>query len=59
MEIGEKIKRAREQHKLTQAQLAEKLTVSRSTISGWEVGRNIPDLGMIIKISDLFELSLD
>ena len=59
MEIGARIKVERQKHNLTQSQLAEKLNVSRSAVSGWEVGRNYPDLRMIVTISDLFGLSLD
>jgi transcriptional regulator with XRE-family HTH domain len=44
---------------LTQKQLAERLNVSRATISGWETGRNVPDLEMVVKICDFFRVSLD
>lgn len=59
MKIGEKIKEQRLKEAWTQEQLAEKLTVSRSTVSSWEVGRNYPDLDTIVAISDLFGISLD
>ncbi|WP_411830086.1 helix-turn-helix transcriptional regulator [Metasolibacillus meyeri] len=49
----------RVENKLTQEQLAEKLQVSRSTISSWETGRSYPDLEMIIVICDCFHVSLD
>ena len=38
MNIGDKIKNAREENKLTQTQVSEKLLVSRQTISNWENG---------------------
>lgn len=41
MNIGEKIKNAREEHKLTQTQAAENLMVSRQTISSWENGGSL------------------
>ncbi|MBP1042564.1 helix-turn-helix transcriptional regulator [Vagococcus sp. BWB3-3] len=59
MQIGEKIKEYRLRKELTQEQLGTLLNVSRSTISGWEVGRNYPDLRMIVTLSDLLEISLD
>lgn len=59
MKIGEKIKTNRQQKEWTQEQLAERLHVSRSAVSGWEVGRNYPDLETVVQISDLFEISLD
>ncbi|MEO1768955.1 helix-turn-helix domain-containing protein [Candidatus Enterococcus ferrettii] len=59
MIIGEKIKEKRTEKKWTQEELAERLHVSRSTISGWEVGRNYPDLTTIVQLSDLLDISLD
>lgn len=59
MIIGEKIKEKRTEKKWTQEELSERLHVSRSTISGWEVGRNYPDLTTIVQISDLLDISLD
>ncbi|WP_290123189.1 helix-turn-helix domain-containing protein [Apilactobacillus ozensis] len=44
---------------LTQEQLANNLQVSRSTISSWETGRSYPDLEMIVRICDFFNVSLD
>ena len=59
MNLSEKIKKLRAENKLTQEQLAEKLKVSRSTISSWETGRSYPDLEMVIEICDCFNVSLD
>lgn len=59
MNLSGKIKKLRAENKLTQEQLAEKLKVSRSTISSWETGRSYPDLEMIIEICDCFNVSLD
>lgn len=59
MNIGKRIKEERRKKEWTQEQLGEKLNVSRSAVSSWEVGRNYPDLETIILISDLFEVSLD
>lgn len=59
MKIGVKLKEARIQRKWTQDYVASQLQVSRSTISSWEVGRTYPDLESLVRLSDLFEISLD
>lgn len=59
MGIADKIKNARIQKGYTQEQAAENLSVSRQTISNWENGRSLPDIISIIKMSELYELSLD
>lgn len=59
MRIGDKIKNARIQKGYTQEQVSENLLVSRQTISNWENGKSLPDIISIIKMSELYELSLD
>ncbi|MBQ7046167.1 MAG: helix-turn-helix domain-containing protein [Oscillospiraceae bacterium] len=59
MEIGTLIKNARNESKLTQEQTAESLGVSRQTISNWENGKSYPDIISVIKMSDLYSVSLD
>lgn len=59
MEIGKKLKEARQGAKLTQEQVAERLFVSRQTISNWENERSYPDIVSVIKLSDLYSISLD
>lgn len=59
MEIGEKLRRARQERALTQEELAHRLGVSRQTISSWENDRSYPDIGSIISLSDLYAISLD
>ena len=59
MEIGAMIKKARNEAKLTQEQAAEALDVSRQTISNWENGKSYPDIISVIKMSDLYSVSLD
>ena len=49
MEIGNKIKEARNGAELTQDQAAEKIMVSRQTISNWETGKTMPDIASVIK----------
>lgn len=59
MEIGKKLKETRMKLNLTQEQVAEELFVSRQTISNWENEKSYPDIISIIKISDLYSVSLD
>lgn len=59
MNIGDKIKNAREENKLTQTQVSEKLLVSRQTISNWENGKSLPDILSVIRMSELYQISLD
>ena len=59
MDFGEQIKHIRQQQNLTQEQFAEKLSVSRQAVSNWENNKNLPDIGMLILMSDVFQISLD
>lgn len=59
MSIGERILKLRKAAGMTQEQLAEKLGVSRQTVSKWEVETSIPDLEKIVQISRIFAVSLD
>ena len=53
--LGEKLKAARIEKKLSQIEVAEKLLVSRQTISKWEQGLSVPDSDMLISISEVLE----
>ena len=59
MEFHNKLYNLRKQKGLSQEELANRLNVSRQTISKWEVGDSTPDMENLIAISDLFEISLD
>lgn len=59
MEIGAKLKDARSRSGLTQEYVAEAVQVSRQTISNWENERSYPDIVSVIKLSDLYNISLD
>ena len=59
MKIGNKLNQLRKLSGMTQEQLAEKLNVSRQTISKWESDRTSPDLESIVNISRIFHVSLD
>lgn len=57
--IADKIKSARIEREYTQEQAAEKLMVSRQTISNWENENSLPDILSIIRMSELYRVSLD
>lgn len=59
MEIGKKLKNARIKAGLTQEKAAEKIDVSRQTISNWENEKSYPDIISVIALSDLYSVSLD
>jgi transcriptional regulator with XRE-family HTH domain len=59
LELFEKLKKCRVSSNLTQAQVAELLNVSRKTISGWENGRSYPDTNSLVKMSDIYKISVD
>lgn len=59
MEIGKKLKEARLSRDLTQEVIAEKLNVSRQTISNWENEKSYPDIISVIELSNLYSISLD
>lgn len=59
MDIGKKLRDARNAAKLTQESAAESLGVSRQTVSNWETGKTYPDIVSVIRMSDLYSVSLD
>ena len=59
MTIGEKINQIRKMAGMTQEELAEKMHVSRQTISKWETGASAPDLDNAVRLCTLFQISLD
>lgn len=59
MQIGDKLRKAREEHQLTQSQVSEQLMVSRQTISNWETGKSLPDILSVLRISEVYQISLD
>jgi transcriptional regulator with XRE-family HTH domain len=58
MKIGTLIKELRREKGITQEQLAEEFSVSRRTVSRWETGSNLPDLDVLIEMSDFFAIDL-
>ncbi len=59
MNLSNKIIELRSKNKLTQEELAEKLNVSRQTVSNWETGKCYPDIETLIIMSNKFNISLD
>ena len=59
MEFSQQIKKYRSQAALTQDELAEKIYVTRQTISNWENEKSYPDIASVVKLSDLYSISLD
>lgn len=57
--IAENIRNLRLKLELTQQELADKISVSRSVLTKWESGGLIPDVTALIKLSEIFNLSLD
>ena len=55
---GARIGALRREKGLTQEQLAERLGVSRRTVSRWETGSNLPDLDLLLELTDLFGVGL-
>ena len=59
MELGSQIKKYRGELKLSQEELAEKVYVTRQTVSNWENEKSYPDIHSLLLLSSLFEISLD
>ena len=59
MTLGEKLKKARKEAGLSQEQLAQKLSVSRSAVAKWESGKGMPDVNNLKVIAQLLDVSVD
>jgi len=59
MNISSQIRNHRKRISLSQEELAEKIYVSRQTISNWETGRSYPDVHNLLLLSALYEISID
>lgn len=59
MEFSEKLLTLRKAKTLTQEELAEKLNVSRQSVSKWESGQAVPELDKIVAISTVFDVTTD
>ena len=58
IKIGKYLQELRKEKGLTQEQLAERVGVARRTISRWETGSNMPDLDILIELSDFYDVEL-
>ena len=59
MSLGSSISRLRAEKHLSQEDLAEALKVSRQSVSKWETDSSVPDLDKLVKLSQLFGVTLD
>lgn len=58
MYFSSKIKEERQKHNMSQQQLGDKLHISRQSVSKWERGESYPSIELLIKLSDLFDITL-
>ena len=58
-ELGKNLKYMRECHKMSQSQLAGKLWLDRSSISGYEIGKRMPDILILWEMAEIMNVSLD
>ena len=59
MELGKQIKKYRQESQLSQDELADRVYVSRQTISNWENDKTYPDVTSLVLLSEIFQISLD
>lgn len=58
-QLGKNLKRMRECHNMSQSQLAGKLWLDRSSISGYEIGKRMPDILILWEMAEIMDVSLD
>ena len=59
MTLGERIYKLRTEKEMSQGDLADALEVSRQSISKWETNGSVPELDKLVKLSEIFGISLD
>ena len=59
MELGKQIKMHRQELHLSQEELANRIYVSRQTVSNWENDKSYPDVNSLVLLSEIFQISLD
>ena len=59
MELGEQIKKYRKEQGMSQDILAEKIYVTRQTVSNWETSKSYPDVNSLLRLSEVFGISVD
>ena len=59
MTIGERIKRLRQEHSWSQAQLGQKLGIHQKQVSGYERGVHVPSADLLVRMTEVFDVTLD
>ncbi|WP_308126675.1 helix-turn-helix domain-containing protein [Priestia aryabhattai] len=59
MELGEQLQRLREEKNLSREELAQVMNVSRQAVYKWENNKGYPDIENLIKLSDLYNVTID
>lgn len=59
LKIENNLRRLREENNMSQEMLARKLHIKRQTVSSYETGRSLSDIFTLVKIADIFAISLD
>ncbi|MBQ8519605.1 MAG: helix-turn-helix domain-containing protein [Agathobacter sp.] len=59
MKFGDRLYELRRQKGLSQEELANRIDVSRQTVSRWEIGDTVPDMDKLLAMGEVFEISLD
>ena len=59
IQLAANLRRLRTDHNCTQAQIGEQLNISRQAYSNYETGKRIPDIDMLIRIADIYEVTLE
>ena len=59
VEIGEYLSRLRKFYKITQDELASRLNVTRQAVSKWETGTAVPDIEMLLRLSEIYGVSIN
>lgn len=57
--VSKRIKELRKEHKLSQVELADKCMVKQSCVSKWERGETLPDIELIVLLTQIFNVSAD
>ena len=57
--VADKIKYLREEKKITQAELAKILGITRSSVNAWEMGISVPSTQYIVELANIFQVSTD
>ncbi|AJA46288.1 transcriptional regulator [Clostridium pasteurianum DSM 525 = ATCC 6013] len=59
MKLSDKLRELRKINKMSQQQLARKLNVTNQAVFKWELGKSYPDILNLVKLSDIYNISLD